>query len=67
MGTIAFMQPDILRSLDAQVIEVEAEDRGHCAGKFARIRVLKSIIDPLLKGLCVRISNSTEEACIFLF
>lgn len=30
MGTIAFMQPDILRSLDAQVIEVEAEDRGHC-------------------------------------
>lgn len=68
---IAFMQSAILRNLGekiGKVIEVEFGDQGQCSGRFARIRILKNIDDPLLKALCVRLENSNEESCIiFLY
>ncbi|XP_073067166.1 uncharacterized protein [Primulina eburnea] len=65
----AFMQADILRIVGekiGKVIDVEAENSGLCVGKFARIRILKNISEPLLKGLYVTIPSSMEEACIVL-
>lgn len=63
------MQPAILRSPGEKlgnVIEVEAKDKGNCVGKFGRIRILKNIAEPLLKGLCVSLPNSIEESYIVL-
>lgn len=63
------MHPTILRNLGGklgQVLEVEAENKGIYSGKFARLRILKKIDDPLEQGIWVSIEDSEEETCILI-
>lgn len=47
---LAFMHPTILRNLGGhigKVCEVDTDKSGHCYGKFARVRVIRRLDQPL--------------------
>lgn len=66
---VAYMHPDIVKEIGVQigiVEDMDIGDGGRCLGKYARVRVLRPIHDPLLRYLSVVLDDDTSENLILL-
>lgn len=66
---LAYMHALILKNVGARlvkVLQIETNEGGSCAGKYARIRVMLDLSKHLRQGIWVKQENLIDEICIIL-